>query len=381
MSDGGDLSAGKQWLSAAGQLFAFLPPLVLLVATTYRQPWLLFGVVFLVVPAARWAFGAVPAGAPTLWSEPVAVSLHALPTVYVLVLFAAVLQWLVVIPVDSVSIGGAVDGSIGAAVGWTLSLWLVMVFATCAAHELLHRRTRAQRLLGSVVAGVAGYPLMAYDHGRHHRLAGNTRLTEWPAVDDSFVSFGSRRLQRLVRECFAANGLLYQRDWYSPGVLELRVGVSATSLTLLAFTVAAGWMGAVIYATVAALVCASQQLITYLQHWGLGDDSIENAGTRECAWEDDCRFLAWLTFGLSLHQTHHRDASRPYYRIGLTGDAPRPPAGYLFLMFVALAPPLWRRVMMPALTHWKANPAEPLSAGRRLVCVAAYKPLVRPRRD
>jgi hypothetical protein len=68
-----------------------------------------------------------------------------------------------------------------------------------------------------------------------------------------------------------------------------------------------------------------------------------------------------------------RDAARPYYRCHLAADAPRLPAGYVLLMFAAFVPALWNRVMMPALERWRTQPMAPLSAGRRIACVALYK--------
>ena len=65
------------------------------------------------------------------------------------------------------------------------------------------------------------------------------------------------------------------------------------------------------------------QLITYIQHWGLGDDSIPDRIAYGRGWEEDCRFQAWVTLSISLHDQHHRDSRRPYYRLELSPDSPR----------------------------------------------------------
>ena len=65
---------------------------------------------------------------------------------------------------------------------------------------------------------------------------------------------------------------------------------------------------------------------------------------------------------------HHLEPRLPYYRLQLAPDSPRLPAGYVMLMFLALVPSIWRRAMEPALTRWFEQPAEPMSAGRRLTC-------------
>ena len=85
-------------------------------------------------------------------------------------------------------------------------------------------------------------------------------------------------------------------------------------------------------------------------------------------WEDDCQFQAWITLNISLHDVHHREPRLPYYRLQLTPDSPRLPAGYVMLMFLSLVPPIWRLAMGPALARWVEFPSEPVSAGRRLTC-------------
>lgn len=159
----------------------------------------------------------------------------------------------------------------------------------------------------------------------------------------------------------------------SPTVRGLRIAIGATLATWLLFSVFSGFTGAGIYAAAICLVAFSIQLVTFMRHWGLGDDNIENAKARECGWESDCQFQAWVTMGLSLHQSHHRHGAKPYYQIGLSADSPRFPAGYVLLMFAALIPPMWKRVARPPLTNWKSQPTAPLTAGRRLACVALYK--------
>ena len=114
------------------------------------------------------------------------------------------------------------------------------------------------------------------------------------------------------------------------------------------------------------------QLITYIQHWGLGDDSIPDRVAFGRGWEEDCQFQAWVTLKISLHDEHHRDSRRPYYQLELAPDSPRLPASYVLLMFASLVPAVWRRVMEPALAHWLARPTNPLSAGRRLTCFGLH---------
>ena len=350
---------------AAGYLAILIAPALLALSAWTDEPFLVVGVVMLVFPLARVAFGVVDPSGPAGWDSRVAAALDWLPRVYVAVLVVAVAMLLMRLSRSEVSVA--------AAIGWSLSLWLTMLFATCVAHELLHRPERTDRTVGHLLAGLTGYPILGYEHSRHHRLPGNTAAGEWPRIDDTVWRFAVRRLSAILAETVGARGLAIAGRSGSPVVRGLRIAMATTCATLAVFGATAGWAGMAIYAAVIGLVGVGIQLVTYMQHWGLGDDSIEDAKVREGSWDSDCRFEAWVTMGLSLHQVHHRDGSRTCYRIGLAADSPRLPSGYVLLMFAALVPPVWKRVMLPALAYWRAQPSAPLSAGRRIACVALYK--------
>jgi fatty acid desaturase len=348
-----------QLLRASGYLSSFVTPALLGIAAWTDEPYLVIAVVLLAFPLARVLFGALGCQEPEAWGERVARTLDRLPIAFAIMLAAVVALLLVHF--------SAARPGFAAAVGWTASLWATMVFATCVAHALLHSRAKSERTVGHVLAGMCGYPLLGYEHNRHHRLAGATATAETPRLDESFWGFTGRRLGTVLPDTLGASGLALRGHPRSPTVRGLRVGIAATAATWTAFALAAGGTGIIIYGIVIVLVAIGVQLVTYLQHWGLGDDHLDLAQARDLGWEDDCRLQSWMTLNLSLHQTHHRDAARPYYRCHLAADAPR------LLMFAAFVPALWNRVMMPALERWRTQPMAPLSAGRRIACVALYK--------
>lgn len=354
-----------QLLRAAGYLAVLISPALLALSGWVGEPYLLVGTVLIAFPLARSVFGAVDTREPPDWDERIAGALDRLPMVYIVFLLGA----LVVLVANL----ARSEPSITASFGWVLSLWLTLLFSTCVAHELLHRPGRVDRTCGHLLAGLAGYAILGYEHNRHHRLPGNTAAAEWPRVDESVWRFALRRLRVIVPETLGSRGLAIAGAQGSPVVRNLRLAIAMSVATLTAFAIGAGWAGAAIYMVTIGLVGLSMQLVTYMQHWGLGDDNLENARRRELAWDSDCRFQAWVTLSLSLHQVHHRSDRRPYYRVGLAPDSPRLPAGYVLLMFAAIVPSLWRRVMIPALTYWQAHPMAPLSSGRRVACVALYR--------
>jgi fatty acid desaturase len=352
-------------LRAFGFFAVLIPPALLALAARIDEPYLLVGVVFLGFPLMRSMFGTVSPNQSTDFSQRVVLGLNWLPLLYAVALAASMAFLLLHL--------AQVKDGIASTIGWAMSLWLTLVFATCVAHELLHRKRKLDRFIGHALAGLAGYPVLGYEHNRHHKLPGNTAAAEWPKVTESVWTFSARRLAIILPGSLGLKGLAFAGDSKSPTVCGLRVATATTCATWLTFAALAGVTGALIYGVAICLVAFSNQLVTYMQHWGLGDDNVENAKVREVGWESDCQFQAWVTMGLSLHQSHHRHGSKAYYQIGLSADSPRLPAGYVLLMFAALIPPLWQRVAMPALTYWKSQPTAPLSSGRRLTCVALYK--------
>jgi Fatty acid desaturase len=351
----------KQLLRATGYLSILLMPMLLAFGVWLRQPAFAFAVCMLVLPLARTVFGALPAHRSPLWAESVATVLHWLPWLYVIAL------WLSLAWVLWVSHLGEIDTA-GQLIGLGLSLWATLLFATCVAHELFHRRGAREVTLGSLLAGTAGYPLLVDEHLLHHARAAEAGRAECPDLEESAWAFAWRRGGMVLREAAG-----------SPGTTRRTLALGATGFVAASFLAAGGWPAMVTYLLASAGVMLGVQLITYIQHWGLPHaQGVRSEGT-PIAWEEDCRFQAWITLHTSLHEAHHREPRRPYYQLSLAPNSPRLPAGYLLLLVVCLVPPLWQRVMRPVLEHWRRQPLQPLSAGRRLTCFGHVPAGARPR--
>jgi alkane 1-monooxygenase len=296
----------KQRAAASGFLSILIAPFLLVLSCWMNLPFLTFGAVMLVFPLFRVVFGAVPPGETPTWQEWISTGLDGLSFVYAAALFAAAacaLKLFHTHPPSWVDI-----------VGWALSLWVTMLFATCVGHDLLHRRSKVGRRLGHIVAGIAGFPLLGFEHNRHHNLPGNTAAAEWPRLDESVWRFGLRRLLVVAAEAMGRRGVLLAGGSSSPTVRGIRLSTLTTLIMLGSFAIAGGWRGVVIYTASCGLLAFSIQVVTYMQHWGLGDDSCNDAKAKGFGWESDCRFQAWVTMGLSLHYAHHQLGSLPYYR-------------------------------------------------------------------
>lgn len=345
---------------AAGYLLILAPPALLALSVSLDTPWLAFVALIGVLPFMRPLFGDSERREPD-WSERIATLLDGLPLVYAALAPLAVGHLL--------ANWSAVAENPVALVWWGLSLWATFLFASCVAHELVHRRSPRPRGVGRVLSGMIGYPLLEHEHRTHHGTSGNVDAAEWPRLDENVWQFTGRRL-----------GRVFQSAWDSDHVASVRAGhrlagglplaLLSFVMTAVAFTLAGGLAGLSLFAIVAAAMAWSMQAITYVQHWGLGTDNVTDAGEGDYGWEDRCQLQAWLTLSISYHQAHHRASAVPYYRQMASDDAPRMPAGYVVLLFASLVPPLWRRWLTPALEQWKTAPANQRGCGRRLFCIA-----------
>jgi fatty acid desaturase len=355
----------NQIRSASGYSAIFIVPTLLLAGMWLAVPSLAFAAVMLVFPLTRGVFGSVAPDGVIYWREDIAIILDRLPLLY------AVSQPFVILFVI-LHLAAHQGGATLPLIALGLSLWMVMLFATCVGHDLIHRRNARQALVGHCVAGLAGYPVLAQEHLVHHARSGDTHGAEWPRLDESVWLFALRRASRILRDAYSPGAAFWRLRAQSRNLTGLRIATALSLATGFLFAYAGGYAGALLYLAVVVGVIFGVQVITYIQHWGLGDDHLGSRASRGYAWEDDCRFQAWTTLSISLHDAHHRSSHWPFYRVTLTSDSPRLPAGYVVLMVLCLFPRLWRRVMRPVLEHWKFHPHDPHSPGRKLTCFAAY---------
>ena len=355
----------KQWLRAAMGLSMFVVPALFALGIFLDMPALAFAIVMFVFPLMRRIVGNIEPDDPPIWNERIATILDRLPLVYAIVLAGCISLVLY-------RLAAASEPRAAEALGLGLSLWMLMLFATCVAHELTHRRDTRQAMIGQVIAGMAGYPLLGSEHVRHHARAGDTSGAEWPRFDESVWRFSGRRALNIFAEAYGNGSAIWRRGARGRHVQGLRVATLTTLFIAALFALAGGWAGLTIYLAVAVAVIFGMQLFTYIQHWGLGDDRQGSKSSSGLGWEDDCRLQAWMTLGISLHHSHHQSTYRPYYSATLAGNSPRLPAGYVVLMVACLVPALWRAAMRPALEHWERSPDDPRSPGRHLTCFSLY---------
>lgn len=348
----------RQLPQAAGYLIILTLPALLIFGTATGLYWLAAVSLFGVSPLLRALFGDADPFAVE-WRESLSKFLHFLPVIYaVLFLFSiSYVAW---------TLHQRGELLIHEWLALCASLWATFLTATPPAHELLHRKEKTSQRLGRIVLGVAGYPVLSLEHPGHHQ----SKITrgEWAYAAENVYAYTVRQWRDVIRRTLERDQLLRNRVKVSFFRGELSEALLVTFATGAIFTIASGLPGLLVYVALIGLMIFGIQLLTYIQHWGLGGQ-IEDGNERVYGWEDGCKLQSWLTLNLAFHDAHHRNSSLPFYRLTLFEGSPRLPAGYVVLMVASLVPPLWRRLMEPALHHWTTNQHRPIAPGRRLICI------------
>jgi alkane 1-monooxygenase len=218
---------------------------------------------------------------------------------------------------------------------------------------MVHSRHQGERLLGEVMlAAMLDLPFaIAHVQGHHRRAAtfddpASARRGEgvYGFIVRSVVgqareawTFETRRLVRGGRARFGAGNRMVV---YAAVEIALVIAVAALSWRALGFFLAQ-----------AALAICLLEAFNYIAHYGLmrrtgPDGRLEPLRPRH-SWNTRRRANNAALFNMGRHADHHRFSARPYHELEVLEGGAELPCGYAGVLLLALAPPLFRRVMDP----------------------------------
>ncbi len=231
------------------------------------------------------------------------------------------------------------------------------------AHELVHRtKSRFSMILGRWLLAFTWDTGFAIEHVYgHHRHVGTPNdpatarrgETLWFFVIRSTIGqiisaikFENARLKRRK----IANNIFTNIYWR--GQL-----MSVLVISLYIFMV--GPIGILYAAFSAAVGKIYLEAVNYIEHYGLV--RIEGQPIQERhSWDSHRRISTGMTYNLPLHSSHHRFASRPFWKLQhASGKAPVLPMGYMPMIFCSAWPPYWKKISEPLLKNWDQNLASP----------------------
>jgi len=226
------------------------------------------------------------------------------------------------------------------------------VFGMLAAHEMIHSRSRGERLLGAIMLSGMTYRhfRIAHVHG-HHRWAATELDSATARLGESFYAFLPRTIAGQFREA-----LYFERKRVAGrryAVLLNRVVQDVVLMVFLfcAITLLSGWVGIAFFVIQSVVAIVVLEMFNYIAHYGL-----QRRRVSEKLWErlDDCH--SWnssnvianlMIFNMGRHSFHHRKPAKSYEGLQFLRHAPELPFGYAASILLALVPPFWRQVMDP----------------------------------
>ena len=228
------------------------------------------------------------------------------------------------------------------------------------AHELMHRPTRTAKGVAELMMALVNYSHFCVEHVHgHHRNVATPHDPATARVGEGLYAF-------LLRSVWGGFGSARRIETQR----IRRAGISTWSLAnrnlrypLLAATICgavlatAGWRGLVYHLGVGIVAVLFLEIVNYVEHYGierreLAPGKFERPQPQH-SWNSSERVTNWLLFNLQRHSDHHARAHVPYRDLLHIDAAPQLPTGYAGMFWLAVFPPLWRRVMDPRVAAWR----------------------------
>lgn len=241
---------------------------------------------------------------------------------------------------------GVVSGSVG------------MVYA----HELVHQKSTAERVLGDALLASVLYSHFRSEHLQvHHAWVATPRDAVSARYNEDFYRYFLRVLTDCPRSAWRAEQHRLRRAgrsvWHRSNPFW-RYGLLQLAMLLLALMLG-GVSGLMLFIFQAFIAVWQLELTNYVEHYGLsrrhlGDGKYEHIKPRH-SWNAAHAASNWLLINLQRHSDHHYKPERrfPLLQTYTEDEAPQLPFGYPAMTFMAMVPPWWRRRMNPRVRAWR----------------------------
>jgi alkane 1-monooxygenase len=249
---------------------------------------------------------------------------------------------------------GSGELSVWESLALALTVGMVAGIAINTAHELGHKRARMEKRLSKVALAQSGYGHFFIEHNRGHHV--RVATPEDPAsarLGESFWRFLPRTVLGSLRSAVELERVRLGR--MGKGFWSVHNDVlSAWALTVVLFAALTAAFGVEVlpYLPIQAVIGFSLlEVVNYLEHYGLlrskRDDGRYERCRPEHSWNSNNVASNVLLYHLQRHSDHHANPLRRYQALRHEEEAPQLPTGYAGMILLALAPPVWRRVMDP----------------------------------
>lgn len=229
-------------------------------------------------------------------------------------------------------------------------------------HELMHQKSRLERWLGDLLLASVLYSHFRSEHLRvHHTYVGTPRDPVTARYNEGFHRFFPRVLWSCPQSAWKAEVAMLARrglPWWHRTNPFWRYAALQLGMLMLAYALGGG-LGLGLFVYQAAVAIWQLEAVNYVEHYGLtrrylGEGKYEHVRPHH-SWNAAHTASNWLLINLQRHSDHHYKPDRrfPLLQTYTPDQAPQLPLGYPLMVFVAMNPPLWKRVMNPRVREWR----------------------------
>ena len=235
--------------------------------------------------------------------------------------------------------------------GWSWDLIVVGWFvgnnsgwgSLVVAHELIHRRSRALRLLGRALLCTVLYDHFFVEHLRGHHVRVATPAD--PATARFGESYNAFLRRTVPAQLAARGGSGARRCWPGSSSRRRWSRRSPSSPAGRAWSSSSG-------RRTAPSPCSRRSTTS-----STGDFRVGPASRRRGAWDTDSWLTHYSLIGLSRHADHHAHAARPFEKLRPVDESPKLPGGYYAMVTLAqMRNRTFRELMTAELRKKKLGP-------------------------
>ena len=235
------------------------------------------------------------------------------------------------------------------------------IFAINTAHELVHRNDARSVLIARWLLSFSAETAFAIEHVYgHHVNVGTDKDPATARRGQGFWPYFVRILFRRLGSAWLIEKRFLNNRGQSVWSLKNRF-ITGQLLSLFwfgLFAVAAGWRGVMAFTAMAFMAKLNLELSNYIEHYGLVRVPGAPVGARH-SWNSARHVSNLLLFNLPRHADHHVKPGHNYWELEARKDAPQLLFGHFSMVIIALAPPLFKRVMREPLEDWENRLASP----------------------
>lgn len=223
--------------------------------------------------------------------------------------------------------------------------------AIVVAHELIHRKNRWYRFVGSYLLFTAGNIYFYVDHLKvHHKHVGTDGDPATARKGETVYGFFKRSLLGQIASAWHVEKQRLSVSGRSQFSISnyLVSSLLFMSVLLVAIYLWLGWLGVAVYMLHVFFANFLLEYTNYIEHYGLSRNPNERV-TEQHSWQTDKVLSRFFLIDLSRHADHHYFASKPYHTLISYESGPKLPFGYVSMIYLALFPPLFFKVMHSSL--------------------------------